>query len=524
MNKPCPCGKSSDGWRDYKDGGYCFVCGKKEFTGMEEDKELDAHIDFKRPPEQYTKQFLDWRGLTKRTLEKYGAATLVKEDGTPWRVIIPYGGSQNLASYKAGVEPKYLFEGSGNHIIGGSDKFNKGSAKAVTICEGGVDAFTAFQLLGSQYPVVYIRSAGTAKKECSEYHEYLNSFEKIYIAFDNDAAGKKATEEVSKLFDLNKVYHVKIDKYNDINEFIWDKEKGVPRDDGAAFVKLWWNAKKFIPEGFLSSYDEIAEVLQSRPPDPLATYPWPSVQKATYGIFPAQFILVKAQTKIGKTEFISNIEDHILQTTDLNLGIIHIEDTKDRVVKRFATYELGRPVHLPDSFATTEEILNAYKRRTKRDNRVHIYSHFGSKDPNIIVDAIRYLITVAGCRVIFLDHVSMVVSGLADEDERKVLDALGTNLATMANDLDATIFAVSHVNDAGRARGSRIMEQVAHVILSLERDKTAESIIDRNTTRVTIEGNRLGSITGRMNDLLFDPKTWLIKEREESLSSLMLPV
>ncbi len=514
-HKRCPCGKSSDGWKEYKDGGYCFVCGKKEFTKDDSDtKVLERDVG---PKYEYNLQNLEFRGITKDTLRRYRAYVRVDKDGNPRQVEIPYGKAINLRKWNnESPGPKYKFEGEGDHILGGSDIFPKGSAKAVTVCEGGLDGFSAFQLLGSQYPVVYVRSASSAKKECQSAHEYLNSFERIYISFDNDEAGHKATEEVCKLFDINKVFNVKIDNFNDVNEML---QAGA----GDKYVKMWWNAKRFVPDGFLSSYDEIAKVLEERPPEPLATYPWPSVQKATYGIFPAQFILVKAQTKIGKTEFISHIEDHILQTTDLNIGIIHIEDTKDRVIKRFATYELGRPVHLPDSFATNEEVLDAYIKRTKRDNRVHIYSHFGSKDPAIIVDAIRYLIAVAGCRIVFLDHVSMVVSGLADEDERKVLDALGTNLATLANDLDAVIFGVSHVNDAGRTRSSRIMEQVAHVILNLERDKTADDLIERNTTKVTIEGNRLGSITGRMADLVFDPKTWRIEEKKE-LAQLILPI
>ena len=503
-HRPCPKCDSSDGFKRYTDGGYCFVCGYKEFP-----KEMtNEQATF--PKEGYiTKEYLPWRGLTKETMVKYKAATLIL-NGEKHGVEIPYGKeSANIAKYTPDQEgPKYKFTGNPQHKLGGSDIFAKASAKAVTVCEGGVDAFSAYQMLGSQYPAVYIRSVSTAEKECKENFDYLNSFEKIYICFDNDEPGHKATQAVSRLFDLNKVYNVKLDVHNDVNDFL-------VKGDGDKFVKIWWNAKRFIPDGFLSSYTEIEEILNTRSPEPLAAYPWPSLQKATYGIFPSQLILIKAATKIGKTEFISHIEDHILQTSDLNIGIIHIEDTKDRVIKRFASYEIGRPVHLPDSFATNEEILDAYKKRTKRDNRVHIYSHFGSKDPSIILDAIRYLITVAGCRIVFLDHVSMVVSGLMEDDERKVLDALGTSLATMCNDLDATIVAVSHVNDNGRTRGSRIMEQVAHTIISLKREKESTNARERDTTYVTLEGNRMGATTGPCGALEFDPKTWRIKEKKD---------
>lgn len=507
-HESCPNCSSSDGFKRYEDGGYCFSCRYKEFPDTSKVPEEVALHEINQS--KHTKEYLPWRGLTKETLQRYGAATLIDPTGARKGVEIPFGTkAKSIARFTPDqTGPKYLFEGSPDHELGGSNVFAAGSARAVTLCEGGVDAFSAYQLLGSQYPVYYVRSASTAEKECRKAFDQLNSFERIYICFDNDTAGHNATQAVAKLFDFNKVYNVKLDKHNDVNEFLTS-------GDGDKFVKIWWNAKRFIPEGFISSFSEIKDLLETRSPEPLATYPWPTIQKATYGIFPAQLILVKAPTKIGKTEFISQIEDHILQTTDHNIGIIHIEDTKDRVVKRFASYEIGRPVHLPDSFAPNEDILNAYIKRTKRDNRVHIYSHFGSKDPSIIVDAIRYLITVAQCRIVFLDHVSMVVSGLQEDDERKVLDALGTNLATMVNDLDAALVCVSHVNDNGRTRGSRIFEQVAHTILSLQRDSKSIDAQERNTTFVTLEGNRIGSVTGPVGGLVFDPSTWRITESKD---------
>lgn len=375
--------------------------------------------------------------------------------------------------------------------------------------EGALDAYSIYQLLGSKYPAVGVRSASSALKECQQHREYLNSFENIYLCFDNDPPGKKAALEVAKLFDFNKVFNIIMPVVNGKRE---DPNDLLQQGKYKEFNSLWWNAKKFVPEGIITSHSEIWELISSRSPDPLCSYPWPTIQDMTYGLFPGQFVVIKAPTKIGKTEFISHIEYEVLTKTDYNIGVIHIEDRKDITPKRYATYQLGKTCHLPDSFITNEEIYEAYKAAVRRDNRVHIYSHFGSKDPDVILDTIRFLVTVCGCKFIFLDHITLVISGLADDDERRALDRIATSLATMTNDLDFCCVAISHVNDNGQSRGSRTIEHTAHTIISLSRNKNAEDETERNTTLVTLEGNRFCGLTGPAGRLLFNRETWRMNE------------
>lgn len=499
-NLPCPnphCG-SSDAYRDYPDGGYCFSCRTK--FKSEGGSTVDTSI--------YSQQYLSWRGLTKDTFRFFDAKTLVAEDGKPYALICPYSPEGHNLRYYEPSPNKYKFEGNPAPIqLGAQDKFPAGSSKAVTVCEGPLDAYSGYQLTGSKYPFVWVRSAATALKECQAQREYLNSFEQIYLCFDNDPQGRRAALEVAKLFDFNKVFQVKITDENDVNDML---QAGKAKE----FTSIWWNAKRFVPEGILSSNAEVWELISTRPKEALCAYPWPTLQDMTYGMFAGQFNVIKAPTKIGKTEFLSHIEYKVLKDTDFNIGVIHIEDRKDITPKRYATYELGRTCHLPTDFVTNEEIYAAYQKAVRRDNRVHYYSHFGSKDPDVILDTVRFLVTVCGCKFIFLDHITLVVSGIADDDERRALDRIATSLATMTNDLDFVCQAISHVNDNGQSRGSRTIEHTAHQIISLRRDKTAEDQTERNTTYVTVEGNRGGFLTGPAGKLIFNPETWRMEEQE----------
>jgi hypothetical protein len=110
----------------------------------------------------------------------------------------------------------------------------------------------------------------------------------------------------------------------------------------------------------------------------------------------------------------------------------------------------------------------------------------------------------------------MLVTGFAEteQDERKTLDRISTRLAMMTRELDFTLFLVSHVNDEGRTRGSRNIAKVADLIVHLERDIEAMDTDERNTTKLVCRGNRFAGKTGPAGQLVFDPKTFKIKEKE----------
>jgi twinkle protein len=210
------------------------------------------------------------------------------------------------------------------------------------------------------------------------------------------------------------------------------------------------------------------------------------------------------------------IEYHLLTTTDHNIGIIHLEEQEKRSVQGLVSYELQTPCHLPTSSASKEDQIEAYKRITKRDGRLSFYTHFGSDDPDSILDTIRYLVTVCHCKFIFLDHITMLVTGFEDDDERKKLDYISTRLAMLTRELNFTLFLVSHVNDDGKTRGSRNISKIADLIVHLDRDIESADPSQRNRTNLLVKGNRFGGTTGPAGCLLFNSDTYTIKEVDDT--------
>lgn len=530
-----PCGRcgSSDALARYDDGHtYCFSCGAYEDTPKKGvDESQDAWYNIKTVPEGDTiASYLDknnnnkersvpvfksyteidgpgWRGIEPETMKFFGVKCRIS-DGAPHSFVFPWGGSKK--QIREVREKRFYMEGTneGSDPLFGMSKFPMGSASAITITEGVLDCLSAFQMLGSKYPCVSVLSSSTAKSDAQKAFKYLDSFEKIYLAFDNDEPGIKALKQVASLFDPNKIYVVPIsDPYKDANDFI---KNG---NHSKEFHKVWWSSRKHRPKGIIESFSDIKEVLEAQDARPVATYPFPTLQEMTYGIRLGEVNLITAQEKVGKTAFLSALEHHLIKTTDYGLGIIHLEQAQKRSIQGILNYELDRATNLPDSGVSNEDMLKAYEKLVRKEGRVHFYSHFGSDDPDVILDIIRYLVAVCGCKFIFLDHITMLVTGMEGDDERRQLDYLSTRLAMLTRELNFTLFLVSHVNDDGKTRGSRNISKVADLILYLTRDTENASFDIRNTTTILIKGNRDVAASGPAGYLFFDNRTYTLHEK-----------
>lgn len=507
---PCPNCNSSDAYTVYEDHGYCYSCNHYIPRGaIIPSPNLDIPSENPTPIpviEDFTMEYLGWRGITSETMRFYKAGTKVDGEGKPFTLAFPYpGGGTKIRK----IDSKSFWSSGSMSAPGlfGQDRFSAGSAKSITITEGELDAMSAFQMLGSQYPSVSVRSSSSAAKDCQQAFDFLNSFEKIYLCLDNDEAGQKAARAVAGLFDFNKVFEVKL-SLKDANEYLTSgREK--------EFKNVWWNSKRYLPEGIVSSLSEFRRILREDGDKPSVPGPYPMLDALTMGIRTGEFILITAPEGIGKTEFIRRFEHHLLSTTSSPIGCIHLEETKGRQLKGIAGIELRQPAHL-SSHVSEDEIDAALAKLTSgRDDRLHIYSHFGSDDPDVILETIRFLVAVCGCKYIFLDHITMVVTGHESDDERRKLDYLSTKMATMCHDLDFTLFCISHVNDDGLTRGSRNISKVANIRIDLKRNLVAELEEDRNKTFVTVSKNRYSGKTGPAGVLAFDPDEFLLKESHE---------
>lgn len=500
--EPCPeCRRqgrdnSGDNLVIYDDGHkHCFACNfHVNVKGEERFEDLSS---------VFTYEHLPWRGVSKEVMQFYDIKTKVDSEGKPVAIGFPYPNKsmkiRNLA------DKKFYSEGDISKAgLFGRDKFGSTTSRYLTITEGELDAASLYQVLRT--PVVSVHSASSAGTDVGLDRSWANSFERIYLAFDADEPGRIAESKVAKLFDYNKVYRVAFPGGNrkDANDYLKAGEEPELR-------ALWWNAKKYLPESIVSSFNDFDKIIKE-PIKEGVPYPYPTLNYMTYGIRTGESVLITAQEGVGKTEIMHDIEFKLLTETDDAIGAIYLEEPKRRHLQALAGRHLKRPVHLPDCGVSADETFSAVQEVVRDDDRLHLYSHFGSDDPEVILDTIRFLVSARNCRYILLDHITMVVSGLGGKDERTALDFLSTRLEMMVKELDFALILVSHVNDDGLTRGSRNISKIADIRIDLKRDITSSDPVIRRSTHLTVSKNRFCGRTGPAGVLLFDPMTYTLSE------------
>jgi len=457
---------------------------------------------------KYTYEYLPWRGVTKEVMKFYDCKTKIDAEGVPVSLGFKY---PNGAHKVRRLDAKEFYTSGEINKEGlfGTDRFAAGSHKYVTITEGELDALSLYQAIRA--PVVSVHSATSALRDCTHSRSWLGSFERVYLCFDNDAAGRDATRAVARLFEFNKVFVVPLAPRKDPNDWL-----GTP--DGANELRnIWENAKRYLPDNIVSRREDFHAILRGGNAWGVP-YPWSKLTEMTYGIRKGESVLITAQEKVGKTELMHFIEHQLLRETDANIGAIYLEEPKRRHLQALAGISLGAPVHLPDCSYSEDKIISAVDALVGRDDRLFVYASFGSLDPDLLVDTIRVLAAGYQCDYILLDHISMVVSGNSGVDERQTLDYLSTKLEMLVKELNIALILVSHVNDEGKTRGSRYISKVCDIRIDATRDQQHTDPIERCTIHLNVAYNRFSGATGPAGKIIFDLPTYSFKQVNDLLT------
>lgn len=442
------------------------------------------------PTEHTSYQYLDVRGVTRATWERYRTQVRVDHE-TP--VSIGFRYRDDLVKVRPLDRKTFHFVPSGRHRAGlfGKLAFPQGTFSDLILTEGEFDAPSAFQMVGGRsVAAVSVQSSGSAEADVDAEFEYINSAQRIFLCFDSDKAGQDAARKVARKFPFDKVFWVDMTLHKDANDYL---QAGNEKEFRAAFQ----SARKYTPDGVISSYEEVGEALKEKQQPAVATFPFKLLEEKLEGLRLGASYLFSGLEGIGKTEVLRKIEHHVLSTTDYNIGIIHLEEGKHDSINNLLTYEVGMPLRKKSVELPIEEKISAYKGLTKRDNRVFYYSHFGSDNPDDFLGLVRYLVAVCGCKFIFFDHVNFLVSRMSVQtDERRMLDYVCSSLAKMIEELDFCLVFICHENDNGETRGSRNISQTAHVRVRLSRDLETPNDVERAKLFFSIAKNRPTSSTG----------------------------
>lgn len=522
-HQPCPACGSHDALTIYKDGhSYCFSCNTY-FRSSKEEKKLSSGLKKQGliDLQDMVVSPLPKRKLTKQTCAKYGYFTS-KAHGQPVQVACYYDDDNKLLGQKIRYADKtFEARGSFSERFFGQHLF-QGGGKKLVITEGEIDCLTVSQVQGNKYPVVSIPTgAASAAKVFRANFNWLESFEEVIVMFDMDDAGRKAVKSVSGILSPNKL------------KIAWlpckDPNECLQEGKSDAVVKAVWEAKTYTPADIIKG-DELWEVLSKHEESLNYPLPWDiPLQNMTDGLRKGELVVITAGTGIGKTTFVRQLAYHLGTACYCKVGMLMLEENVKHTANGLVCLKLGKPAHRPI-------IDSEYKKAFEdiMDNFV-FYNHFGSIECEDLLQTIRYMVTGEQVDFVVLDHISIAISGLDIENERKATDVLMTKLRSLVEETGVGMLVVSHLRrtdgtpaEEGGAlslshlRGSQAISQLSDAVWGLERNQQDEGM-KKNLVRVRVLKNRYSGDTGIAGYLAYD-KEHNILNAVKDLSEYEAPV
>lgn len=523
----CPQCGSTDNVARYEDGGYycytpdCTYAGKGDQGYVPQVKSIKV---MNASELRGVVEDIPNRRLSKATCQKFGVTVEYGSDGKISKHHYPtYSMEGELIGTKTRVvladkkRDDYYSKGnlSGETLFG--QHTCRGNGKFITITEGELDALSVSEMFDRKWDVVSLKKgAATAVQEIKASLEFLESYDKVVLCFDNDVAGKKATSAVRDLFSPEKILICKLP--------MKDASDMLQANRIAEFTKAWWASKPYRPDGIVAGNDTWEAITENRS-KPSVLYPWQGLNSMTRGYRLGELVTITSGSGMGKSQMIRELEYHMLQATDSNIGVIALEEDIARTALGIMSVHANRPLHLDEGVSHDE--LRPHWEATLGTNRYFLYDHFGSTGLDNLLSRVRFMVKSLDCDRIVLDHLSIVVSSQENGDERKAIDEVMTKLRTLVQELGISMFLVSHLKRAGgqahedggrislsELRGSQSIAQLSDIVIGLERDQQNPDPIVRNTSTVRVLKNRYTGQTGPACYLQYDVNTGRMNEVE----------
>jgi len=522
------CG-SSDANAVYANGNtHCFSCGKTvhaDKLGRSPNHVVERNINLL----EVEIRALNVRKITEETCRKYGygyangkqVATYYNNEGQP--VAQKLRSPSKDFSWIGNAKQSTLF---GQHVWAPHPK------KRVVLTEGEIDALTVSQLQENKWAVLSVpNGAHSAERDVRKHLEYLGGFKEVVILFDMDEQGQEAAKAVANLLPPNKALIAKL-PMKDANEML-------VAGRGAEVIQALWDAKRFMPDGIVTGQDILTRLKQVKND---TSYPFPDfmplLNLKTKGIRLGELDVFTSGTGMGKSSLIKQLQLHIFKTTELNQGLIHLEEPLEFTAKSLVGLDLNTRLHLGHFISQevidskAEEIFLATD--TQDFNRVNLYDAFGSVGEQELYNKIRFMVKGMGCQVIWLDHLSILVSNLGqDSDERRTIDSIMHNLKSLTQELGCYIGLVVHLNNGttgktfeegavpnlNNLRGSGGIKQLSDSVYALSRNQQADTETERNTATLTVLKCRYTGDTGTADKIYYNPQTGVFETPPPEQSS-----
>ena len=509
------CG-SSDANAIYASGtAYCFSCGNWSV--------VDDSVCNNRRTKTMRDDLLNGeakalkaRGIPANICSQYNYKIGVDNKGNSCQIATYYNKDKQPVAQKLRYKDKtFKFIGESKEALLYGQHLWSSGGKKLTITEGEIDALSVAVAFDGKYPVVSIpNGAQGAKKAIIKSLEWVTSFEEIYLWFDNDAPGLQAIEEVLDILPIGKVKIIRHEEYKDASDVLINVGK-------SGVVNTFYNAEAYKPDGFISPIDILEDVI--KPIEWGIPWLYEKLNKVSYGRRYGEVVAIGAGVSVGKTDFVMQQIAEDLKNKH-HVSTFMLEQSKVETLQRIAGKIDGTFYHLPDVEYDVEKL----KATVTSLNNLHIYDNFGKIDWETIKGKIRAAVHSFDCRIFYIDNLT-ALNAHAD-DERRNLDSLMEEIASLAKELNIWILLVSHLNppksgashesggkvEQGQFTGSRAIMRWCQFLLGVERNTLHDDPKERCKGLVRCIKDRFsGKATGQTIGFVYDTETGMTLEADD---------
>ena len=490
------CG-SSDGNHIYPDGhSYCYVCNVRKDINNQQPV-LKVNNSKVNEIYNYRNHKIAYRNITPEIYNRFEVRTNRNSQYYPYT-----DNKGNTVAYKERqcIEKKFFIHGDFSSVqLFGQSLFPPGG-KMLVITEGELDAMSIAEVWRKPYPVVSIPSASNLKVLLNQ-RDWVRSFSEVILWFDNDEAGKKATEQAAKIIGYDKVKIVE-NTGKDANELLLSGDTQIISDS-------IWRAQRYSPAGLLTNgsiWDKYEEykLIESIPyPECIA-----GINDKVKGMRQGEITLFTSGTGSGKSTVIKEIIYDLIKCNDKKVGLVSLEESIHDTVSKFLA------MNYQDQDITKEMFQNLV-----------LLDHQGSVGDSSLVDQIE-IMALMGCTHIILDHITIAVSeGTEGLEGNAAIDKIMSDLLKIVKKHNIWLGLVSHLRKAfgGKSfeegkhasiddiKGSGSIKQISFDIIAFARNLVADDEAERNIIKFRVLKSRFTGLTGDAGSAAYDSKTSRLK-------------
>lgn len=412
----------------------------------------------------------------------------------------------------------FRFLGNTKHALPlyGQHLWKEGGRKIV-VTEGELDCLSYAEAVDCKWAVVSIKDgAQSAAKSFGQAVEFLESFDEVIIMFDNDEPGRKASIAAAEVLSPGKAYIASLPLKDASDMLVAGRVQEL--------TKAVFDAKLYKPDEVIEGVDLLDTIMEEWN-GWTALYPWQGLNDKTRGMRKQEVITFCAGSGVGKSTICRTLAHCLIKQEKQTFGYVALEESVRKTALGLISVELGIPLcELETNVKQHEEKVKAAFKETVGNGSTYLYDHFGSTAGDNLLNKIRYMIKGCKCDWILLDHLSIVVSGMGDGDERRTIDNLMTKLRSMCQETGVGMIIVSHlkrpgqgpsheeggVTSLGQLRGSTAIGQLSDVVIGLERNQQDPE--QAHVTTIRVLKNRFTGDTGVACKVAYNKDTGLLSE------------